>query len=206
MFSSIHLRAISQWVPKLIVCIKFEHCVFKIIGNTELSIIKKKCISMLARGKKPRSTVRILSPGLCGCSLQWFQCVILIPAQVAKFTGPTWGPPVACRPQMGSMFAPWTLLSGSLMVAVFSISCDISPGWLPQDPNDHQFYNNVYMNLLSIKTLHFVHRPQHVYEIYLSFLTVIVIIWLIIQTAVGKRFKNNRHHLIRTVWSGNDFW
>ena len=26
--------------------------------------------------------------------------------------GPTWGPPGSCRPQMGPMLAPWTLLSG----------------------------------------------------------------------------------------------
>ena len=28
--------------------------------------------------------------------------------------GPTWGPPGSCRPQMGPMLAPWTLLSGYL--------------------------------------------------------------------------------------------
>ena len=28
--------------------------------------------------------------------------------------GPTWGPPGSCRPQMGPMLAPWTLLSGLL--------------------------------------------------------------------------------------------
>ena len=27
--------------------------------------------------------------------------------------GPTWGPPGSCRPQMGPMLAPWTLLSGT---------------------------------------------------------------------------------------------
>ena len=32
--------------------------------------------------------------------------------QMARFVGPTWGPPGSCRPQMGSMLAPWTLLSG----------------------------------------------------------------------------------------------
>ena len=32
----------------------------------------------------------------------------------AKFMGPTWGPPGSCRPQMGPMLAPWTLLSGML--------------------------------------------------------------------------------------------
>ena len=35
-----------------------------------------------------------------------------IPIQMAKFMGPTWGPPGSCRPQMGPMFAPWTWLSG----------------------------------------------------------------------------------------------
>ena len=34
--------------------------------------------------------------------------------QIAKFMGPTWGPPGPCRPQMGPMLAPWTLLSGKL--------------------------------------------------------------------------------------------
>ena len=33
-------------------------------------------------------------------------------AQIAKFMGPTWGPPGSCRSQMGPMLAPWTLLSG----------------------------------------------------------------------------------------------
>ena len=32
--------------------------------------------------------------------------------QIAMFMGPTWGPPGSCRPQMGPMLAPWTLLSG----------------------------------------------------------------------------------------------
>ena len=34
------------------------------------------------------------------------------PSQIAKFMGPTWGPSGSCRPQMGPMSAPWTLLSG----------------------------------------------------------------------------------------------
>ena len=35
-----------------------------------------------------------------------------IPRSIAKFMGPTWGPPGSCRPQMGPMLATWTLLSG----------------------------------------------------------------------------------------------
>ena len=34
--------------------------------------------------------------------------------QMTTFMGPTWGPPGSCRPQMGPMLAPWTLLSGKL--------------------------------------------------------------------------------------------
>ena len=36
-----------------------------------------------------------------------------LPPQIARFMGPTWGPPGSCRPQMGPMLAPWTLLSGT---------------------------------------------------------------------------------------------
>ena len=36
----------------------------------------------------------------------------LLLSLIAKFMGPTWGPPGSCRPQMGPMLAPWTLLSG----------------------------------------------------------------------------------------------
>ena len=32
-------------------------------------------------------------------------------SQIAKFMGPTWGPLGSCRPQMGPILAPWTLLS-----------------------------------------------------------------------------------------------
>ena len=35
-------------------------------------------------------------------------------SQITKFLGPTWGPPGSCRPQMGPMLAPWTLLLGLL--------------------------------------------------------------------------------------------
>ena len=33
-------------------------------------------------------------------------------SHIARFMGPTWGPPGSCRPQMGSMLVPWTLLWG----------------------------------------------------------------------------------------------
>ena len=42
-------------------------------------------------------------------------------SQIAKFMGPTWGPPGSCRPQMGPMLAPWTLLSGYLLMIEFHL-------------------------------------------------------------------------------------
>ena len=45
-------------------------------------------------------------------------------SQIAKFMGPTGGPPRSCRPQMGLMLAPWTLLSGMLENAV---TCSFDP-------------------------------------------------------------------------------
>ena len=53
-------------------------------------------------------------------------------SQIAKFMGPTWGPPGCCRPQMGPMLAPWTLLSGLL---VFTVS---------QSYREHQWVKQVY--------------------------------------------------------------
>ena len=41
---------------------------------------------------------------------------ITIITQIARFMGPTWGPPGSCRPQVGPMLAPWTLLSGYILV------------------------------------------------------------------------------------------
>ena len=35
---------------------------------------------------------------------------------IARFTGPTWGPPGADRTQLGPMLAPWNLLSGTFWV------------------------------------------------------------------------------------------
>ena len=35
-----------------------------------------------------------------------------VTSQIAKFMGPRWGPPGSCRPLMGPILAPWTLLSG----------------------------------------------------------------------------------------------
>ena len=45
----------------------------------------------------------------------------LVLPQIARFMGPTWGPPGSCRPQVGSILATWTLLSGT-----FKWDCSLS--------------------------------------------------------------------------------
>ena len=44
--------------------------------------------------------------------LQFAGHFALMQSQIAGFMGPTWGPPGSCRPQMGPILAPWTLLLG----------------------------------------------------------------------------------------------
>ena len=63
------------------------------------------------------------------CTNEWVKSQILEQwlTQIAEFMGPTWGPPGSCRPQMGPMLAPWTLLSGEFMAE--SILCG-PVGWL----------------------------------------------------------------------------
>ena len=50
-----------------------------------------------------------------------FMITSSISPMIARFMGPTWGPPGSCLPQMGPMLAPWTLLSGIL----HHTSCDM---------------------------------------------------------------------------------
>ena len=53
-------------------------------------------------------------------------------SQIARFMGPTWGPPGSCRPPMGPMLAPWTLLSG---VGVFTLNDDFALSWETESMN-----------------------------------------------------------------------
>ena len=58
------------------------------------------------------------------------QCHICSISQIAKFMGPRWGPPGSCRPQMGPMLAPRTLLSGmSPQKLFYCISIRFIPFW-----------------------------------------------------------------------------
>ena len=42
-------------------------------------------------------------------------------AQIARFMGPRWGPPGDDRTQVGPMLAPWTLLSGRVLLVFMTL-------------------------------------------------------------------------------------
>ena len=44
---------------------------------------------------------------------------------IARFKGPTWGPPGAGRTQVGPMLGPWTLLSGPLWKWLWRTNCGV---------------------------------------------------------------------------------
>ena len=65
-------------------------------------------------GRSHRNRYRKFDLG-CFASTQYMPAGFVhrgIISQVGKFMGPSWVPPGSCRPQMGPMLAPWTLLSG----------------------------------------------------------------------------------------------
>ena len=63
-------------------------------------------------GKRPMWRQYNACSCFLGCTLLLSESISKSDSQIAKFMGPTWGPPGTCRPQMGPMLAPWTLLSG----------------------------------------------------------------------------------------------
>ena len=52
----------------------------------------------------------------------------LVVSQITKFMGPTWCPPGSCRPQMGPMQAPRSLLSGVLDALLWNVPSKEPPG------------------------------------------------------------------------------
>ena len=72
-------------------------------------------------------------------------CYIQLTPQIAKFMEPTWGPPGFCRPQMGPMLAPRTLLSGTLMPQLHLPYCGLL------------FLTNVYK--CNVNVLQNIHEP-----------------------------------------------
>ena len=61
-------------------------------------------------------------------------------SQIAKFMGPTWGPPGSCRPQMGSMLAPMNLaLRVSALLAICESKRPMNIGIPSQRPTSNAY-------------------------------------------------------------------
>ena len=63
--------------------------------------------------------------------------------QISKFMGPIWSPPGSCRPLMGPMLAPWTLLSGYRIRKHRSATCPhmpLLPTWVNFVPSMEKNY------------------------------------------------------------------
>ena len=56
------------------------------------------------------------------------QGALMKSARRSRCTGPTWGPPGTCRPQVGPMLAPWNLLSGCVY-PIFKWGADTWKEW-----------------------------------------------------------------------------
>ena len=63
---------------------------------------------------KKQSKLCIIDPLWLEYSVEWSRgtAPTSTTTHIAKFMGPTWGPPESCHPQMDPMLAPWTMLSG----------------------------------------------------------------------------------------------
>ena len=76
--------------------------------------------------------------------------------QIARFMGPTWGPPGSCRPQMGPMLAPWTLLSGEFVVSI--VAADGAASWDRQNDDDKAHHSGLWAQLIMRRESHW-HSP-----------------------------------------------
>ena len=64
---------------------------------------------------------------------------------IARFMGPTWGPPGADRTQVGPMLAPWTLLSGVLITSN-TVHINSSPPWQNGRHFAEDIFKCIFMN------------------------------------------------------------
>ena len=83
--------------------LKTEVVFFRVVGCSGQDVILILCGSVRTWGHQDMKTISTL---LTFCE----------PPLIARFMGPTWGPSGADRTQVVPMLAPWTLLSGHLVV------------------------------------------------------------------------------------------
>ena len=111
-------------------------------------------------------------------------------SQIAMFMGPTWGPPGSCRPQMGPMLDPWTLLSGGT-------SYNLNHWWsaykpMYASPDAHVLRTLKFEIVVSVWPVLYCVRPHNV----LNSLSRITRRYL-------SRNSRNSTHILRLTWTIN---
>ena len=82
--------------------------------------------------------------------------------------GPTWGPPGSCRPQVGPMEAPWTLLSGILHDYITDNNAyDFILRWIVLDTISDYCYLFTLISLRSIRTCEWLWN-SHIFWMYVT--------------------------------------
>ena len=108
------------------------------------------------------------------CSVETSACkhtVVCTGAQIAKFMGPTWGPPGSCRPQMGPMLAPWTLYQG-----VYCADEYVRQLWWHLEPG------TCYLESQPAPTFHRVTEMLSKQRLFLTFRLIVIVIYIAYRT------------------------
>ena len=122
-----HLSGYTKTAPKMLVLLSYGSSLYRwlsgklwyfqhnCVGDTivSLSDIDIYCIYV----NRCEYNLQIHANKFCYIIMETDMILYIIP-QRAKFMGSTWGPPGSCRPQMGPMLAPWTLLSRTVIPKV----------------------------------------------------------------------------------------
>ena len=110
----VHVFVMEYPVDNTVNVVSKLHCSWQIFLNVVITF------RLCAPNSRWMGQTRVASwGGYCLCYLL-FQTAMF--SQVARFMWPTWAPPVSCRPQVGPMLAPWTLLSGLVLLLSGCIS------------------------------------------------------------------------------------
>ena len=113
----------DEWILKNNNIIGFKHCTIHALISARQPCIFLPLISysislwytcqvILCAIPAGRNKYMYIMPNKC--TIRIFNGVT--PTQIAKFMGPTWGPHGSCRPHVSPELAPWTLLSGKLII------------------------------------------------------------------------------------------
>ena len=118
----------------------------------------------------------------------------------SKVHGPTWGPSGSCRPQMGPMLAPWTLLSGVMTYG----ATDHVQHWLTQSLVMHQAISSTNVDF-SLKVFCGIY-PTAILQVPMNLIRNTCYNFKIATTSSSGQFVNDRSVICRPFWMTSQTW